>query len=246
MSALPKVIVLAAGNGSRLRKLSLGRPKCLTPLAGNTLLDWQRKAFEQSGMKERLLVVREGSTIVAEAHEEVLHISGIGGPMDSLFSVDADRVPNGALVCYADIVFNASIVDTLLEADGDICIVADKAWFSLWSCRFDSVLDDAETFRTRGTSVVDIGGCARHPSEIEAQFIGMIKLSPRGFEQLRVLHEPGDDCTRLLDRAIRHGLTVTAVFIEGRWCEVDSPEDVSAYHEALGKSEPWIHDWRED
>ena len=164
--------------------------------------------------------------------------------MDSLFSIDAQRVPHGVVVCYADIVFHASVLQTLLAARGDICIVADRAWLNLWKCRFDSILDDAETFRAQGTSILEIGGRAQAASEIEAQFIGLMKLSPQGFATLRALHEQGDDSTRLLSRAVRAGVPVQACFIEGRWCEVDSPGDVAAYQQALANPEIWSHDWR--
>ncbi|WP_281243914.1 NTP transferase domain-containing protein [Dokdonella immobilis] len=236
--------MLAAGSGSRMGMRSTSTPKCLTLLAGHALITWQRRAFVESGMSDRLLVVLEDSPLTAAADEEIQRVSGTRGPMDSLFSIDAERISHGAVVCYADIVFHASVLQTLLASAGDICIVADRAWLKLWECRFDSILDDAETFRARGTSILEIGDRAQEVNEIEAQFIGMMKLSPQGFATLRALHEPGDDSTRLLSRAVRAGVPVQACFIEGRWCEVDSPSDVAAYEQALGGPEIWSHDWR--
>ena len=42
-----RAIILAAGRGSRMGALTDPAPKCLTTLAGQTLLDWQREKMAQ-------------------------------------------------------------------------------------------------------------------------------------------------------------------------------------------------------
>ena len=45
-----KGIILAAGRGSRMGVLTDERPKCLTVLAGRTLLEWQIEAMRKAGI----------------------------------------------------------------------------------------------------------------------------------------------------------------------------------------------------
>lgn len=246
MSPKTRVVTLAAGRGSRLGIDARHPAKFMTELGGKTLLDWQRAAFTRAGLHERLLVVRPDSALQTDAGERCLHVSGMGGPMDSLFAIDRRDAEGEIIVCYADIVFHPDIVTGLLGAEGsDICIVADLDWLALWSSRFDSVLDDAESFRANGTVLLEIGGQAKDPAEIEAQFIGMMRLSPRGFERLRALRQAGDDSTKLLARALKNDIPISVFHIDGRWCEVDTQRDIACYRKAIKASAPWSHDWRE-
>jgi len=51
-----KAIILAAGRGSRMKKLTSNQPKCLTNLNGKPILDWQLEAFKKSGITEVAIV----------------------------------------------------------------------------------------------------------------------------------------------------------------------------------------------
>ena len=51
-----KAIILAAGRGSRMKKLTDELPKCLVELRGKTLLDWQLEALRAAGITEIAIV----------------------------------------------------------------------------------------------------------------------------------------------------------------------------------------------
>ena len=51
-----KAIILAAGRGSRMKRLTEQRPKCLVQLHGKALLDWQLDALRKSGIKQIAIV----------------------------------------------------------------------------------------------------------------------------------------------------------------------------------------------
>ena len=55
-SVAKQAIILAAGRGSRLGHLTDVLPKCLTVVAGRTLLDWMLGALRDAGI-ERVLIV---------------------------------------------------------------------------------------------------------------------------------------------------------------------------------------------
>jgi len=52
-----KAIILAAGNGSRLRPLTDGRPKCLLEVGGRPIIDHQMEALRRCGVTDVVIVV---------------------------------------------------------------------------------------------------------------------------------------------------------------------------------------------
>ena len=51
-----KGIILAAGRGSRMRSLTDASPKCLTEIAGKTLLEWQMSTMRYAGIDDMIVV----------------------------------------------------------------------------------------------------------------------------------------------------------------------------------------------
>ena len=51
-----KAIILAAGEGKRLKPYTDSRPKCMVPLAGRPLLHWQLDVLRSAGIKDIVIV----------------------------------------------------------------------------------------------------------------------------------------------------------------------------------------------
>ena len=51
-----KGIILAAGRGSRMGSFTAEKPKCLIEFGGRSLLEWQIRAFEKSGITKVAIV----------------------------------------------------------------------------------------------------------------------------------------------------------------------------------------------
>ncbi len=64
-SLVRKAVVFAAGEGTRLRPLTLNRPKHLLPLAGKPLIYWILKAVEYAGVREVGVVVHYKAEMIA-------------------------------------------------------------------------------------------------------------------------------------------------------------------------------------
>ncbi|MEM7709753.1 MAG: phosphocholine cytidylyltransferase family protein [Pseudomonadota bacterium] len=62
-----KAVILSAGQGKRLLPLTADRPKCLLPLAGRSILEWQVRALAQNGVDEVIVVTGFKSDAVAAA-----------------------------------------------------------------------------------------------------------------------------------------------------------------------------------
>ena len=54
-----QAVILAAGQGSRLRPLTDHRPKCLVEVQGKPMLQYQLEALNAAGVTECVIVVGE-------------------------------------------------------------------------------------------------------------------------------------------------------------------------------------------
>jgi choline kinase len=140
-----------------------------------------------------------------------------------------------------------------LLSEGDIAITYDEAWEALWAERFEKPLSDAETFSQQGGRLTGIGARARSLTDIGGQFMGLLRVTPRGWSQmsecwtgLSAAEQDRLDMTSMLSRLLRAGIPVHAVAVEGRWCEVDSGKDLALYRQRIAAvcGDPWLHDWR--
>ena len=254
-------VILAAGRGSRMKALTEEKPKCLVELAGRPLLHWQTGALRAAGIK-RILVVRGYA-----AHCIRGDFATVENPrwaatnmVASLLCADAfaraffAAVGGRLLVSYSDIVYHPDHVRQLLAANGDIAISYDTRWEALWKLRFANmpggVLADAETFRQEGGLLREIGGRAATLDQIHGQYMGLLGFSAAGWQTLVdacVALAPSAvdklDMTGLLRLLLERKTAISAVPVEGRWCEADSASDLGSYERALTTGH-WSHDWR--
>ena len=60
MNKIPKIstkaVILSAGQGRRLLPLTKNSPKCLLPISGKPIIEWQIDALLASGIEEIIVV----------------------------------------------------------------------------------------------------------------------------------------------------------------------------------------------
>jgi choline kinase len=252
-----RAIVLAAGRGSRLGPLGADRPKCLVRLAGDTLLSWQLRALRTAGVAD-VLVVRgyRAALLPGDGYAVVDNPRWAATNMVGSLCQAAPALREGpCLVAYADIVYHPDVVGALRDSPGDLAISFDRRWESLWRERFGDPLVDAETFALQGDRLAAIGGRPQRLEEVEGQYMGLLKFTPHGWSALEALlhaQPPARrdqlDMTSLLALHLAQGGAIHAVGVEGRWCEVDTADDLHLYEERVRRVDAglgaWSHDWR--
>jgi len=234
-----KAIILAAGRGSRMGDATADQPKCLTMLCGKPLLDWQLEALRGADV-DTIGIVRGymGDKLVREG------VSSFDNPrwaetnmVISLTSASAWLSSDVCLVSYSDIVYPASTVMALAGAQDDIVITYLVHWRSLWEARFKDPLSDAETFRVDASGhLLEIGARPRSLDEIQGQYMGLLRFTPRGWRSvqdlLRSLNQAQRDkldVTSLLRQLLDRGHALGAVPVDQPWYEVDSQSDLDLY-----------------
>lgn len=249
-------IILAAGRGSRMKDLTREHPKCLTRLAGRSLLDWQIDALEKAGAG-RLLVVRGYKKECLQGPFETVDNDNWQNTnmLSSLLCAGAfarDFFARGGrkiLISYSDIVYRPEHARKLASAGGHIAIAYDTQWEVLWRLRFEDPLADAETFLEKKGRLVEIGGKSADIADICGQYMGLLALDRKGWaileESCAALGEKSArlDMTAFLRLLLARKIEIGAVPVAGGWCETDSGEDLAKYEQALARG-AWTHDWR--
>ena len=232
-------LILAAGRGSRLRELTASRPKALVRLCGKPLIKWQQLALRSAGLHDVFAIggyrgdmLRASLPVVLNDRWQTTNM--VFSMLQYLNEGRADII-----VSYSDIVYSKAGVDSLLACSADIAIAYDVNWSMLWSARFTDPLEDAESFRSANGKVEEIGQKVSSLSDVGGQFMGLLKLSARGWatcaefaERLHPSILDMLDMTGLLSRLIAAGYPVAAVPYNDPWGEVDSESDLTLYEEA--------------
>ncbi len=245
-----KAVLLAAGEGTRLRPHTLERPKCLVELAGRPLLDHQLAVLRSQGIHDLHIVTGYRSRQLEAYGYPTFHNPDFNKTnMVTSLMCAADLFDGSAdiIIAYADIVYEARVLDALCRCPARISTTVDEQWLRLWQIRGEDPLADAETLRidTAG-NVVDLGGKPRSLDEIEGQYMGLIKVRADFGAELVRIHRELDPAgvydgrnrenmymTSFLQHLIDHGQRVQAVRVQGGWLEVDTASDLALYRRLL-------------
>lgn len=245
-----RAIILAAGRGKRMGKATDSKPKCLNSLAGKQLLEWQLESLKNAEITD-ITVVRGYRSNMLQGDFNVVDNERWNetNMVASLFCVQPSS--DAIIISYSDIVYNSEHIKKLDTSQHDITITADKCWEDLWKLRFDNPLDDAETFKSKNGKLLEIGGKTNEIEDIEAQYMGLIKLSQQGWETMHNLYQSFSDIkkdkmdmTSMLSELLEKNVLINVVFVEGKWCESDNYSDIIAYENELKNNTSWKHDWR--
>jgi len=230
-------LILAAGRGSRMGKVTDAQPKGLIRINGKPLIDWQIESLRSAGIGTVGIVTGYKSELLESRGDEHFHNDKweVTNMVESLRCASAWLMSNGCIISYSDIIYNHTAVDLLLNSDADIAITYDPNWFQLWSLRFKDPLSDAETFRASTSGfLLEIGGVPKSIDEIQGQYMGLLRITPRGWNVVEetiskiALNQRSDlDMTSLLQSIVElTGFRVYCYPYNGLWAELDSVSDV--------------------
>lgn len=118
-----KAVVLAAGEGRRLRPLTLTRPKHMIQIGGRPLLEHHLLSLRDSGIKEILLVVNYKSDQIKRHFGdgskfgitiEYIHQKETKGTADA-FALAEDHMNGDFLATYGDLLISPEVVKSALD-----------------------------------------------------------------------------------------------------------------------------------
>lgn len=236
-----KAILLAAGQGIRLRPLTEDKPKCMVDYQGRPIIHHILDTLTACQIGE-IIVVKgyEASALNLPGTTSVINTRYAQTNMVSTLFCAEEYLDDECIISYTDIVYRPEILKALLTSEEDIALTVDLAWRTLWSNRMAEPLQDAETLKLSDDGyVLELGKKPKSYEDIEGQYMGLIKLTARGCATIRYHYNKMDRgssydgknfdnmyMTSFIQSMIDTGIKVKAVPVRGGWLEIDSPDDL--------------------
>jgi len=235
-----KAIILAAGRGSRMKKLTDELPKCLVELRGKTLLDWQLEALRAAGITEIAIVTGYKREMLTNRGMFDFHNPRWAetNMVSSLECAQEWLKEEPCIVSYSDIFYDSSAVTSLMVSDALLAVTYDPKWLELWSKRFGDPLLDAETFRlTLENTLAEIGKKPSSVDEVQGQYMGLLKITPKAWREIMRLRDKltqkekdSIHMTDTLQAIINSGkILIDAIPYDKKWGEIDNQKDLILY-----------------
>ena len=240
-----KMIIVAAGQGTRLRPLTDEKPKCMVEYEGKPIIDYIIEAAQETNITN-IAVVNGYKKEVLEKYLDNYDIKFYTNENYSNTNMVAtlfcakEFMDDDLIISYADIIYKPEVLKKLIDSTDDFNVVVDQRWQELWNQRMDNPLDDAETLKIENNLIVELGKKPTNYDEIQGQYIGLIKISKRIINQVIDYYESMDKnniydgkdfnnmyMTSFIQNIIDNLFQVHPVMINGGWLEIDCINDLN-------------------
>lgn len=239
-----KAIILSAGQGHRLGPLTTSIPKCLLPISGKPIIEWQINALLSTGINQVTVVTGFQSCLIETLLQQRYGNGRIETVFNPFFSITDNLVSCWIARAVMDHDFLLLNGDTLFEEVLLARVLSSDSAPVTLSVDQKSVYD-ADDMKVQ----LDENGWVRHVSktlptgQIDAESVGLVlfrECGPLLFrdaleEALR--HQSGLKAWYLsIIENLASRQLVKACFVpESSWCEIDFPADLIKAEDLFGE-----------
>ncbi len=240
-----KAIILAAGQGTRLKKYTENLPKGMLVFDGKTIIERQIELYRKCGI-DKIIVVRGYAAdkinyngITYYTNEEYANTNMVESLMAAKVEFDDD-----VIVSYSDILFEEHLLKGMMDSKADFAVSVDDNWKEYWLKRYGKVDFDTESLSIdENDNITELGLEAPELEKIDARYIGLLKFSKEGLRYIvdimseayrhfedKPWQQSGKTVrkaymTDLLNAVIESGKEVKAIHFNNGWIEFDTNED---------------------
>lgn len=230
--AVRRAVVLAAGRGTRMGKLTAETPKPMLPVRGRPMLAYILEGLATAGVTEILIIVGHGREMIQkyfanwpvplQFQTQVL----VNGTASAALLARSFAGDQPFLLTYGDILCNPleyqRCANLIIESKA-AAVVAVKEVDDPW----------------QGAAVYEQGGCIQEiiekppkgTSKTHWNSAGFYAFAPIVFgyiETLRPSARNEFELTSALENMVQHGFCLRISAIQGEWHDVGRPEDLEA------------------
>lgn len=240
-----KAIILAAGQGTRLKKYTENLPKGMLSFMGKTIIERQIETYRKCGI-DKIIIIRgfaaekicySGVTYYTnKAYESTNMVVSLMGAKREF---DDD-----VIVSYSDILFEEQMLQKMIAAKGNYVVAVDDNWKVYWKKRYGRVDFDTESLSLDcENNIKELGLENPKLEDIDARYVGLLKFSRKGLEYIKQIYD--DACrnygdkpwqqsgktvqkaymTDLLNAVIQSGEKIKAERFQNGWIEFDTNDD---------------------
>ena len=240
-----KALILAAGRGKRLIKTMHDLPKPLIDINGTSLIQRQINLLRKKGITE-IFVIRGFKP-------EKFHLEYVSyiedkqydkhDQLGSLMAADS-QLSEDVLITFGDILFDENILEQILSSSSNFAVAVDLNWTKSYEKRSDNPIELAGKVMIKDGRIekfsenlpVEKDGC------LIGEFLGIIKLRnistvilQKHLQQLRKIHKGKfhdaksfelAKLTDFLQDLVESKVEIDPIFVDGKWCEIDTPKDL--------------------
>jgi len=230
-----KAVILAAGQGTRIRSVHGEHPKCLIEVDNTTILDHQLDSLSLAGIRDVAIVVgyekeqiinhvmnRKGSNLQRIQFIENPAFA-ITNNIYSLWLALEWLRGDSFIVLNADVIFDADILGIAVQSKSPISMIVDPLW-----------RDETMKVIIHGNRVMQMSKTILR-EHFSGTYIGITVFSktiqPRFFDKMSSLISAGrvnDFFNVAVQELVDEGVHVGYTSTDGlAWAEIDDPTDLS-------------------
>jgi len=240
-----KVIIIAAGLGSRLGDLTKNLPKALIDVNGKSIIEYQIDLFHKFGINDIVIVTGHKKENFCFTDLKYIHnpnyvdVEQVGSLM-----LAKNEMLGDVIVSYGDIIFDEIVLKQLLQFDSELVLATEPNWEKSYQIRSDNPPMFSDFVAIKDKQIIKF---FKNSKEFLGkynivEYIGLMKISETGskiliqkFEDLEKNHVgkfhyassfKKAKIIDFLEELRQSHVEIKIQNISGNWCEIDTKQDL--------------------
>lgn len=240
-----KAIILAAGQGTRLKKYTQNLPKGMLEFNGRTIIERQIELYRECGIDD--IIIIKGYAADKIKYDDIKYYVNEAYAETNMVETlmcAKEEFNSDIIVSYSDILFDKYMLEEMIKSKVDYGVAVDINWQKYWFERYGDINFDTESLKMdNNKNIIELGRENPKLEEIDARYIGLLKFSSKGLEKiLDILQKAYENyknkpwmqsgkvvkkayMTDLLQALIKNNEQVKAIEFNNGWVEFDTNED---------------------
>ena len=241
-----KAIILAAGSGKRISKDFPELPKALIQVNDNSIISKQISTFKKNGIDEIIVIIGPNKDKFQLNDVEYIFDKNFHEheQLGSLMAA-SKHFQNDIVISFGDVMVDNKIMKQIVESTYDIGVAIDLNWEKNYANRTQHPKSEADLALIKSNKLTKIKKNLDYVENYQlGEFLGIVKLSDNGcklllksYDEIRNdengrFHDAESSTkaylTDMIQELIDSKIEVKPIFISGKWCEIDTIEDLKS------------------